>query len=78
MDEDIKLLLSYIETEVKEGKKPIIGNGVIVNGNAILNLIERIRVALLVATGEEKIIEATQKAQEIIDIFTHGCYNDSL
>lgn len=68
MDEDIKLLLSYIETEVKEGKKPIIGNGVIVNGNAILNLIERIRVALLVATGEEKIIEATQKAQEIIEI----------
>ena len=44
MEEDVKLLLSYIETEVKEGKKPIIGNGVIVNGANILNLINRIRL----------------------------------
>ena len=66
MDEDIKLLLSYIETEIKEGKKQVIGNGVIVNGEAILNLIKRIRVALPIATGEDKINEATQKANEII------------
>lgn len=67
MEEDVKLLLSYIETEVKEGKKPIIGNGVIVNGTNILNLINRIRVALPYVTGEDKIIEATEKAKEIIE-----------
>ncbi len=67
MEEDVKLLLSYIETEVKEGKKPIIGNGVIVNGANILNLINRIRVALPYVTGEDKIIEATEKAKEIIE-----------
>ena len=68
MEEDIKLLLSYIETEINEGKKPIIGNGVIVNGQAILKLIERIRVALPLATGEDKILQATEKAREIIEI----------
>ncbi len=67
MEEDIKLLLSYIETEVKEGKKPLIGGGVIVNGAAILKLLDRVRVALEVATGEDKVKEATQKAQEIIE-----------
>ena len=68
MEEDIRLLLSYIETEINEGKKPIIGNGVIVNGQAILKLIERIRVALPLATGEDKILQATEKAREIIEI----------
>ena len=67
MEEDIKLLLSYIETEVKEGKKPLIGGGVIVNGTAILKLLDRVRAALEVATGEDKVKEATQKAQEIIE-----------
>lgn len=67
MEEDIKLLLSYIETEVKEGKKPLIGGGVIVNGAAILKLLDRVRAALEVATGEDKVKEATQKAQEIIE-----------
>lgn len=66
MNEDIKLLLSYIETEIREGKKQVIGNGVIVNGEAILSLIKRIRVALSEATGEDKVNEATQKANEII------------
>lgn len=68
MEEDIKLLLSYIETEVREGKKQLIGNGVVVNGAAILKLIDRIRVALPMATGEDKIIEATEKAKEIINL----------
>ncbi len=67
MEEDIKLLLSYIETEVKEGKKPLIGGGVIINGTAILKLLDRVRAALEVATGEDKVKEATQKAQEIIE-----------
>lgn len=66
MDEDIKLLLSYIETEVREGRKPMMGGGVVVNGAQILNLLDRIRVALDAATGEEKIKEATEKANEII------------
>ena len=60
MEEDIKLLLSYIETEVKEGKKPLIGGGVIVNGTAILKLLDRVRAALEVATGEDKVKEARQ------------------
>lgn len=68
MEEDIKLLLSYIETEVREGRKSRIGNGVVVNGTAILNLIERIRIALPIATGEDRIIEATEKAKEIINL----------
>lgn len=67
MEEDINLLLSYIETEINDGKKPLIGGGVIVNGTAILKLIDRIRAALAIATGEDKITQATQKAQEIIE-----------
>ena len=67
MEEDISLLLSYIETEINDGKKPLIGGGVIVNGTAILKLIDRIRAALAIATGEDKITQATQKAQEIIE-----------
>ena len=67
MEEDIKLLLSYIETAVKEGKKPFIGNGVIVDGEAILKLLDRVRAALDVATGEDIVKQATQKANEIIN-----------
>lgn len=67
MEENIKLLLSYIETEIKDGKKPLIGSGVVVNGTAILRLLDRIRAALEIATGEDKINQATQKAQEIIE-----------
>ncbi len=67
MEEDVSLLLSYIETEINDGKKPLIGGGVIVNGTAILKLIDRIRAALAIATGEDKIAQATQKAQEIIE-----------
>ena len=66
--EDIGLLLSYIETEVKEGKKAWIGNGVIVDRDTILNLVERIRIALPQATGEAQIRQAKKEAQEIIDL----------
>ena len=66
--EDIGLLLSYIETEVKEGKKAWIGNGVIVDKDVMLNLIERIRIALPQATGEAPIRPAKKEAQEIIEL----------
>lgn len=66
--EDIGLLLSYIETEVKEGKKAWIGNGVIVDKDVMLNLIERIRIALPQATGEAQIRQAKKEAQEIIEL----------
>lgn len=68
MEEDIRLLLSYIETEVREGRKPIMGSGVVVNGAQILSLLNRVRAALDVATGEDKVKEATQKANEIIQL----------
>lgn len=68
MDEDIRLLLSYIETEVREGRKPIMGGGVVVNGAQILKLLNRVRAALDVATGEDKVKEATDKANEIIQL----------
>lgn len=66
--EDIGLLLSYMETEVKEGKKAWIGNGVIIDKDVMLNLIERIRIALPQATGEAQIIQAKKEAQEIIEL----------
>ncbi len=66
--EDIGLLLSYIETEVKEGKKTWIGNGVIVDRDTILKLVERIRIALPQATGEAQIRQAQKEAQEIIHL----------
>ena len=68
MEEDIKLLLSYIETEVNEGRKPIMGGGVVVNGAQIISLLNRVRAALDAATGEDKVKEATQKANEIIQL----------
>ena len=66
--EDIGLLLSYIETEVKEGKKAWIGNGVIVDKDVMLDLIERIRIALPQATGEAQVRQAKKEAQEIIEL----------
>ena len=66
--EDIGLLLSYMETEVKEGKKAWIGNGVIVDKDVMLNLVERIRIALPQATGEAQVLQAKKEAQEIIEL----------
>ncbi len=66
--EDIGLLLSYIETEVKEGKRTWIGNGVIVDKKLILDLVERIRIALPQATGEAQVLQAKKEAQEIIEL----------
>ena len=64
--EDIKLLLGYIETAVKEGKKPILGNGVIVDGNYVLDVVNRIRVAYSQMNGEEIVEKANEKAKEIL------------
>ncbi len=64
--EDINLLLSYIETEVIDGKKSFMGSGVIVNGENILNLVKRIRVSLNAMDGTDIMNEANDKAQRII------------
>lgn len=64
--EDINLLLSYIETEVLDGKKPFMGNGVIVNGENILNLIKRVRIAFNAVTGEDMVEEANERAKKIL------------
>ncbi len=64
--EDINLLLSFIETEVLDGKKTFMGNGVVVNGENILNLIKRIRISLNAMDGTDLIGEANERAQKII------------
>ncbi|HOO23421.1 MAG TPA: hypothetical protein PKY53_07110 [Clostridia bacterium] len=64
--EDINLLLTYIETEVNEGKKSFLGNGVIVNGDTIINLVKRLREAVNAFTGADIVAGANMKAQQII------------
>lgn len=64
--EDINLLLSYVEAEVKDGKKPFMGNGVIVNGENILNLVKRIRISLSNMDGTAILADANEQAQKII------------
>ena len=64
--EDINLLLSYIETEVIEGKRTIMGNGIIVNGENVLNLVKRIRISLNELDGSNGLAEANDKAQKIV------------
>lgn len=65
--EDVKLLLSFIETEVINGKKTFMGNGVVVNGDGILSLIKRIRFALNESDGTNLCLEAQERAQEIVN-----------
>ncbi len=65
--EDINLLLSYLETEVLNGKKTFMGNGVVVNEETMTTLIKRIRQALPYVTGEAIINEAKEKANEMIE-----------
>lgn len=64
--EDMNLLLSYIETEVLDGKKTFMGNGVIVNGDNILNLVKRVRLSLNAMDGTNIIEEANERARNII------------
>lgn len=64
--EDINLLLTYIETEITDGKKSLLGNGVIVNGENILGLVKRLREAVNAATGADIISSANIKAQQIV------------
>ncbi len=66
MNEDINLLLSYIETEVLDGKKSFMGGGTVVNGESILNLVKRVRKALSELDGEALILKAEQEAEEIV------------
>lgn len=65
--EDINLLLSYIETEIIEGKKSLFGNGVVVDGKAILGYLKRIRYAVSLSLGENVLNEAVERAQKIIE-----------
>lgn len=64
--EDINLLLTYIETEITEGKKSLLGGGVIVNGETILNLVRRLRESVNAFTGADVISSANLKAQQIV------------
>lgn len=64
--EDINLLLSYIETEVLGGKRTIMGNGIIVNGENVLNLVKRIRISLNELDGSNVLAEANDRAQKIV------------
>lgn len=65
--EDIDLLLSYIETDMRDGRKPLIGSGAIVNRDHVLGLLARVRAALKTATGEAAVAEARAKAKDIVD-----------
>jgi len=65
--EDINLLLSYLETEVLNGKKTFMGSGVVVSEETMISLIKRIRLALPFVTGEAIINEAKEKANEMIE-----------
>ncbi len=64
--DDISLLLSYIETAVGEGKKPVFGKGVIIDKDEILGYVDRIRRALPYATGEAVLAEANGRAQALL------------
>ena len=63
--EDVNLLLSYITTEVENGKKALRG-GVIVDAENILNLVNRIRTAVGSMNGDALVAEANEKAKKIV------------
>jgi flagellar hook-basal body complex protein FliE len=64
--EDINLLLTYLETEITEGKKSLLGSGVVVDGETILNLVRRLRESVNSFTGADVIASANLKAQQIV------------
>lgn len=64
--EDVNLLLSFIETEIMNGKKPLFGNGVTVDGEAVLSLVKRVRQAVNAMNGENLVAEANERAKLII------------
>ena len=63
--EDVNLLLSFIVNEVESGKKALRG-GVIVNGDNVINLVNRIRIAVGSMNGEEQLREANERAKKIV------------
>ncbi|NLL56045.1 MAG: hypothetical protein GX242_02405 [Clostridiales bacterium] len=64
--ENINLLLTYIETEITEAKKSLLGSGVIVDGETMLNLVKRLRDAVNAFTGADIVASANLKAQQIV------------
>jgi hypothetical protein len=64
--EDINLLFTYIETELSNGKKNLLGSGITVNGETLMNLFERLKAAVSEATGENVLTSANLKAQKIV------------
>ena len=65
--EDVNLLLSFIVNEVESGKKSLRG-GTVVNGENIINLVNRIRIAVSSMNGEEILREANERAKKIVDL----------
>lgn len=63
--EDVNLLLSFIVNEVESGKKALRG-GVVVNGDNVINLVNRIRIAVGSMNGEEQLREANERAKKIV------------
>lgn len=65
--EDVNLLLSFIVNEVESGKKALRG-GTVVNGDNIINLVNRIRIAVSSMNGEEQLREANERAKKIVGL----------
>lgn len=65
--EDINLLLTYLETEINEGKKSLIGGGVVVNPERMTELMKRLRNAFNEAVGNDVLAAANKKAQQIVN-----------
>ncbi|MFA6867172.1 MAG: hypothetical protein WCR54_06605 [Clostridia bacterium] len=64
--EDIKLLLTYLETEITDGKKSFLGGGVVVDSDRMMDLTKRIRVAFDEISGNNVLANANKKAQQIV------------
>lgn len=73
--EDIEDILIEIEQEIHDGKKPLFGGGVIVDGETLLAAVDRIRRSLpdmvrearqVIAASERKRQEDAARAESII------------
>lgn len=69
--ENPMLILTYIETEINEGKKLLGGTKVAVEYKVIMDLISRLRVALKEMSGQNLIEDAKEKAREIVEMATN-------
>ncbi|MCR4662073.1 MAG: hypothetical protein K5765_08785 [Clostridia bacterium] len=66
--ENPMLLLTYIETEVNEGKKFFSGNKVLVEVATMHNLIDRLKDAIKEMSGQNLIEDAKVRAREIVEL----------